>query len=179
MTRLLLLLLLLLPSLVLADYRVIYRDSDKKVRYAAPVGSDFNVPTGHTLSPAISGDSPVWATVSGEYDTGSDTLIDRGKWFYLDVTTSDETITADGTSKANINIQKRKWDDSAMTDAGDNNAIVVTSTRGLLSATSGNLVNGTFNVSLTSVAENVTSTVMSYDTDAMLDTGTVDVGFVP
>lgn len=159
-------------------YDIIYRNSDKRIMKASISGSTLAAGVNETKVTTIDGDIP-GTILTSEWDTNSGQPIDRGKWFYLYVTSQSATIQADGISTTAIFIDKRKWDDSAMTDAADDEEITLTTTRGSLSQISGSLTNGSLVVTLRSVAETVEATVTASADTGEVDFGSTNVLFVP
>lgn len=160
-------------------YKVLIRDADNRILAAVTCGSDMAPGAGQTIYDGIEGDIPNDIVPNSEWDAVNNLPVVQPKWHHLHVTASPSSILADGISTTTISIQKRDYNDVDLTDNEDNNEILITTTRGRLSAISGALVNGLLQVTLTSVAETVTTTVTATDVSGMLDSGSIDVTFTP
>ena len=87
-------------------------------------------------------------------------------------------IPADGVSSCTITIQKKNGEtDADMVAAGDDDTVTLTNTRGALSVLQVDLVNGTADVTLTSVAETCISDIVA-SADG-LDSGSIQIQFAP
>lgn len=87
-------------------------------------------------------------------------------------------IPADGVSTATITIKKTKGEtDGAMTATGDNDTVYIETTAGKLSTQSVDLVKGTANITLTSVAETIIAEVSVYGPNDVMCAATIQIQF--
>lgn len=90
-------------------------------------------------------------------------------------------IPADGSSTCNIYIKKINRSGAYCQDAGDDDQIDITSSRGNLGTLRTNLVNGEATIVLTSVAEECVSKIIAFGSGegAVIPSGTIQIQFAP
>jgi hypothetical protein len=156
-------LLCLIPSLVHADYKILVDpDLGYKVVGAAWPGSTFD-PTGNQfVVTGFVGDLPQGITTYYKYVDEELVNTNTGQQFIM--APDDDEIQANGTSWTTIRVTLTDSNGDPIDD--DATEVSFTSSRGLLSSSNATLQDGTASVTITSVAESITSEIKA-------ETGTI------